>query len=357
VGFHDAGVRRHARQVVVSMGDVPDQVLVMALSFGFAPADYGLVNGGDSGGPALLGDDVFGVASFSNLPRPGSGAYGSSIIPYLAGYESLADPLIGSWVAAYIATAAVYQPSTLALVLLGVLGFIGVGIRARRSTVNARDDGMGRVPHPPGRISFAELLLGAGPRFARDAIGPVLAFYIAWKVAGLPAGVGAATLVAFISFWWQRRHGGAGALPAIGLGVALVQASVGLASGSPSAFFAPGVVANGLYGGVFLGSVAIGRPLAGVFAREMYAFPTAVRESALYRRTFSVVSLVWGGYMLLRCALRLLVLLRSSVDAFVVVSVLTGIPCIVALMSWSLWYPLRAFRRQPELWGADAPHG
>ena len=42
---------------------------------------------------------------------------------------------------------------------------------------------------PPGRVSFGALLLGSGPRFARDALGPVLAFYVAWKLAGLLAGV------------------------------------------------------------------------------------------------------------------------------------------------------------------------
>jgi hypothetical protein len=104
-----------------------------------------------------------------------------------------------------------------------------------------------------------------------------------------------------------------------------------------------------------VGSVALGRPLAGVFAREVYAFPRRVRDSALFRRTFSVVSLVWGSYMLVRSAIRLLVLYWSSVDLFVAVSVLTGIPCTLALMSWSFWYPLRRFRREPELWQGDAP--
>jgi len=37
----------------------------------------------------------------------------------------------------------------------------------------------------------------------------------------------------------------------------------------------------------------------------------------------------------------------------VVVSVLTGIPFTLALMTWSFWYPLRAFQRQPELWQSE----
>lgn len=208
---------------------------------------------------------------------------------------------------------------------------------------------------PPERMTLGALLLGSGPRFARDALGPMLAFYAGWKLWGLLPGVAAATVVAVAAFWWQRRQAGSGALPAVGLGIALVQAIVGLASGSASAFFAPGVIANGLYGCLFLGSVAVGRPLAGVFARGMYAFPRRVLDSALFRRTFSVVSLGWGGYMLVRAAVRLLVLLWTSVDIFVVVSIVTGIPCTLALMTWSFWYPLRSLRQQPELWIPEEP--
>lgn len=210
---------------------------------------------------------------------------------------------------------------------------------------------------PPGRVTLGALLLESGPRFARDALGPVLAFYVCWKLSGLVAGIAAATLVAVAAFVWQRRHAGTGIMPAIGLGVAMIQAISGLAAGSASAFFAPGVVVNGLYGCVFVGSVVLGRPLAGVFAREVYAFPGRVRDSALFRRTFGVVSLVWGGYMLVRSAIRLTVLYWSSVDLFVAVSVLTGIPFTLALMSWSFWYPLRKFQREPELWMPEGAPG
>jgi intracellular septation protein A len=212
---------------------------------------------------------------------------------------------------------------------------------------------MASRPAALGRVSFVGLLLGSGPRFARDALGPVLAFYIVWKLAGLAAGILAATLLALVAFWWERRRGASGILPAVGLGVALVQALAGIVSGSAGAYFAPAVIANGLYGVAFLGSVAIGRPLAGILAEETFPFPPRVKESAAFRQIFTWVSLMWGGYMIARSVLRLLVLAWSSVELFIVVSVLTGIPLTLGLMSWSFWYPLRVFRRNPELWRPD----
>jgi hypothetical protein len=43
-------------------------------------------------------------------------------------------------------------------------------------------------------------------------------------------------------------------------------------------------------------------------------------------------------------------MLKQSVDAFVVVNVVTGAPFMVALMVWSVWYATRSFRRSEE-WG------
>jgi intracellular septation protein A len=216
------------------------------------------------------------------------------------------------------------------------------------------------VPAPPfstGRVTFAGLLLGFGPRFARDAAGPVLAFYVGWKLVGLAAGVAAASTVALLAFWWERRRGASGAMPAMGLGIAAIQALAGLASGSATVYFAPSVVANGLYGLVFVGSVAIGKPLAGVLARETFPFPPRVWGSTLFRQIFSRVSMAWGALLLVRAVIRLFALVAGGVDVFVLVSVLTGLPLTALLMSWSLWYPMRAFRRQPELWSPAESHG
>ena len=43
--------------------------------------------------------------------------------------------------------------------------------------------------------------------------------------------------------------------------------------------------------------------------------------------------------------LRLVVLLRYSVDVYVAVNLLTAAPFTVGLMAWSFWYGLRGLRR------------
>jgi hypothetical protein len=194
------------------------------------------------------------------------------------------------------------------------------------------------------------LFLGTGPRFARDAIGPVVAFYVFWKLAGLVPGIVAATVVAFLCFLWERRRERSGLGAAIGFTVALVQAGAGLSTGSALAYFAPPVLVTGAWGIAFLSSVLMGRPLAGVFARETYPFPPEVQASAIYRRTFSRVSLVWGVWLLCRCGIRLMALSWQNVELFLVISIATGMPVTMALLSWSIWYGLRSFRRSAE-WG------
>src|SRR5262245_51846099 len=170
-----------------------------------------------------------------------------------------------------------------------------------------------------------------------------------WKLSGLVAGIAVASAVALLAFGWERRRGASGVLPALGLGIAGIQAVVGLASGSAVAYFAPAIIANGIYGLVFMTSVVISKPLAGVLAREAFPFPPRVSESALFRRIFSRVSLAWGTFLLLRGGVRLFALTAGGIDIFVLVSMLTGLPVTALLMSWSLWYPMRAFRRHPEL--------
>jgi hypothetical protein len=191
------------------------------------------------------------------------------------------------------------------------------------------------------QVSVRGLLLGNGPRFARDALGPVIVFYVLWKTVGLVAGILGATAVTTAAFIWERRHARTGIAASLGFAMALIQAVTGLLSESARWYFAPGVIGNAIVGFGFLGSVVLGRPLAGVFAAESYPFPPQVKASAAFRQVFGRISLVWAIYLLGRGALRLLILFSTSVEAFLVVSIATGFPLSAAIMAWSFWYGVR----------------
>jgi hypothetical protein len=209
--------------------------------------------------------------------------------------------------------------------------------------------GVNAKAHLPS-ISVKGILFGNGPRFARDAFGPIGSFWVLWKLWGLVPGILAATAVAIFAYTYERRRQRPGMVVRIALAFVLIQAVVGLATGSAEIYLAIPVLTNACYGLTFIGSTMIGRPLAGIFAEELFPLPDEVKASRTHRQVFRRISLVWGGYMVLRSALRLMVLVLLGVDIFIAVSFATGFPITASLMSWSVWYGVRSFRRSEE-WG------
>ncbi len=184
---------------------------------------------------------------------------------------------------------------------------------------------------------------------AANASGPILSFYIGWKLSGLVVGVLLATAVGVGAYLFERSRERPGMVARLALLFVFVQGTIGLAFGSAKVYLAQPVVLNGILGLVFLISTLRGRPFAGMFAAEFYPFPPEARASETFRRAFSRVSLVWAAYLLARSAFRGF-MLSYSVDTFVAVNVATGFPVMTALMSWSVWYITRSFRRSEE-WG------
>jgi hypothetical protein len=207
------------------------------------------------------------------------------------------------------------------------------------------------TPLAPGRLD--ELpeptwgsMLGRGlPQFAGEAVAPVLVFFGVWKTAGLGPAVVASTLVYLALGIVLLRRGRDLTLIAVGAVFVVIQAIVGLVSHSATVYLAQPVVLSGLWSVAYFVSVAIGRPLIGVFANAWYPFPPWFRASAPYKREFALQSIVWGVYCLARAGLRLFVLLRSGVGGFVLISLVTGFPVFFALVLWGIWHARRVFSR------------
>ena len=211
-------------------------------------------------------------------------------------------------------------------------------VRAPGATLTDR---LNELPEPTWR-----LLVGRGlPQFAVEGLVPVLVFYGVWRSSGLVAAVVASTVLSLAIAAWQFLHGRQGGLAVVSALFVVVQAIVALAAGSATVYLAQPVVLSALWGLVYLGSVLVDRPLIGVFANAWYPFPAWFRASTPYRREFRLQSLVWAAYCLGRASLRLYVLLHAGVGGFVVISVVTGTPVLVALVFWGLWHARRTFDR------------
>lgn len=200
---------------------------------------------------------------------------------------------------------------------------------------------LGELPPPTWRF-----MIGRGlPQFAGEAVAPVLIFYAAWKVWGLGSAIAGSTVVYLALAAWIARRGRDVTLVAVGAMFVVIQALVGLASHSATVYLAQPVVLSGLWAVAYFASVAIGRPLIGVFANAWYPFPPWFRASAPYKREFGLQSIVWGVYCLARAGLRLFVLLHSGVGGFVLISLVTGFPFFFALVAWGIWHARRVFSR------------
>jgi hypothetical protein len=203
---------------------------------------------------------------------------------------------------------------------------------------------------PAQSVSFRAVLLSAGPRFVRDALGPLVSFYVGWKAAGIVVGVLAATVFAIFAWAYERRHGRPGMVARLALGLVVIHAVIGLGTHSATIYLAQPLLVSAALGLAFTFSTMARRPLAGVFAIEMFPFSPEMRSSEEYRRVFARVSMAWGAYLLLHCAVLFVVLLLAGVDLFVVVNIATSVPIMTGLLAWSIWYTVASFRRSEE-WG------
>jgi intracellular septation protein A len=215
------------------------------------------------------------------------------------------------------------------------------------------------TPSAPGRVedlpepTWRSMLARGLPQFMGEAVAPALVFYVAWKAYGLGPAIAASTAAYVALAVWLVRRGRDVALLAISVTFVVIQAVVALASHSATVYLAQPVVLSACWSVAYFVSAAIGRPLIGVFANAWYPFPRWFRSTVPYRREFGLQSFVWGVYCLARAVLRLFVLLHSGVGGFVVISIVTGPPVFVALVTWGIWHARRTFGRLDVAVAAD----
>ena len=174
---------------------------------------------------------------------------------------------------------------------------------------------------------------------------PVVLFYVAFRGWGFSSAVLVVLGWSALVFGWHyRRTGGADVFSATTFGFACIKAAAGLASQNPLLYLAWPSLENLIYGSAFLGSAALGRPLLALYAQRLYPIPAHVRASATFRQAFLVASAAWCGGQALRAVVRLWLLANLPLELYLVADTVAGWPINVALVSFTVWFPLRQLR-------------
>jgi hypothetical protein len=182
------------------------------------------------------------------------------------------------------------------------------------------------------------LLRTVAPRLMLDILAPPLAFYGAWKPTdNLLLGVVVGTLASVVIYAYERHKGRPGLISQVVLAFVLAAAIVGVVTDSTTAYLIQPAALGAINGLIWLGSVAIGKPLAGTFAREVFPVPEEIQATDDYRTVFRRVSLWFGIFFVVAGAVQLVVLLALGVGAFVAVRIVDAF-AILTMIVWSVRY-------------------
>jgi intracellular septation protein A len=209
-----------------------------------------------------------------------------------------------------------------------------------------------QLPTQPPAVGV--VVRSAGPRLVRDAFGPLAIFFAGWKLIALPVGIVAAMLFGAVIYSHERRNERPAMIVRVALAFVLIRGVVGLASGSARVYLAMEIGIDALIASIVLGLLAGGRPLAELFAQEVFPLPDEMRESSTFRHAMRTITLVWGLYFLARSLVRLAALLTLTTDGYVLVASLSDAPFLIGILAWSVHYTTKTFRRSFR-WGEPPP--
>jgi intracellular septation protein A len=184
----------------------------------------------------------------------------------------------------------------------------------------------------------------AAPRLVRDAFGPLAIFFVGWKTVGLSVGIIAAMIFGAAVYAHERRSGRPAMIVRVALLFVLIRGVVGLSSNSAHVYLAIEIGIDALIGCTVLGLLARGRPLAAMFADEVFPLPKEMSESDTFMHAMRVITAVWGVYFIVRSMVRLAALLTLTTDGYVLVASLSDAPFLIGLLAWSVHYTTKAFR-------------
>jgi hypothetical protein len=184
------------------------------------------------------------------------------------------------------------------------------------------------------------------PRLIEGTLVPLALFYGALWIVGVWAALASALLWSYTAITFRlltrRRVPGLLMLGAAGITARTV---VAVTTGSVYLYFLQPTLTTIAIAGLFLISVAAGRPIAERLAADFCPLPVSLLERLPVRRFFARITLLWAFLQLVNAGLTLGVLLRLPVGTYVVSKMALSLVITVTGVALSTLHFKRSMRR------------
>ena len=199
------------------------------------------------------------------------------------------------------------------------------------------------VLHLPSPRAF---LRHALPSLVESTIGPGAIFYLVLVTAGFKGALIAALGWSYLAAFRRvlRREPVPGML-LLGLVLVSMRTAIAFATGSAFIYFIQPTMGTFLVAMIFLVTAVAGRPLIERLAHDFCPLDPELMKSAFLRRFFLRVSLLWAVVLTTNAAFVLMLLLKSSLRAFVIErTVASSVLTVGGIVLSVLWF-VRSMRK------------
>jgi hypothetical protein len=196
------------------------------------------------------------------------------------------------------------------------------------------------LPELTKRSIVASVVKRGGPRLLEASFIPSALFYTALTFGS----IGVAYLVAIgwtygclgRRLWQGAQVTGVLVLASVGI---TIRTALAVGSGSQFVYFAQPIIGTVITAGVFLASIAFGKPLIARLAHDFWPITAEQAEIPRVRRLMVGLTVLWAGVNLATASMTLILLLSLDVTTFLAAKQVTGLAittsAIAVTIAWS----------------------
>ena len=207
----------------------------------------------------------------------------------------------------------------------------------RTATLPPVDDG---PPELSKRSVLVAVLRRGGPKVLEASVAPAVLFYVClvFGSLGLAYAVAIGWLYGCVARCVVRRRPVPQILVLSAIGIS-VRTAVAIGSGSTFMYFAQPILGTVVTAGVFLASLAGGRPLIGRLADDFWPITPEMHTNPNITSLFRGLTILWAGVNLATASVTFVLLLWLPLSTFVVAKQVSGwaitLSAIALTIAWA----------------------